>query len=183
VRSATRATTLVSLSYRLTASLRLLLAFAVRGAFRKGEWSPEQLPNASSSTAELMIDTQSYALLFGSPTDVVHEQTVVGSGPDKCHIQTQVCYPGNDVLSLELGTIEECCAAAAANDSVIGFTFRQNGPGHPSCFLKSKLVYPGAHSSCTSGFKNGSHAVPPGPPPPPAVPAGHLLYNVIDDMG
>lgn len=70
--------------------------------FRKGEWSLEQLPNASSSTAELMIDTQSYALLM----DAVNPETVTSS-------------------------------------------------------------------------------VPAGPPPPPrpAVPAGHLLYNVIDDMG
>lgn len=144
----------------------------------------EQLPNASSSTAELMVDTQSYALLLGSKADT--EQTITVSGQDMCHVQAQVCYPGNDVLSLELGTIEECCAACAANDSAVGFTFRPNGPGHPSCFLKSKLVYPGAHSSCTSGYKNGSHPVPPAAPPPPpapAVPAGHLLYNVIADMG
>lgn len=158
----------------------MAVCFAAR---RKGEWSLEQLPNTSSSTAQLMVDTQSYALLLGNSADRVTEETMIGSGQDKCHIQAQVCYPGNDLLSLELGTVEECCAACAANNSAIGFTFRQNGPGRPSCFLKNKLVYPGAHSSCISGYKNGSHPVPPVPPPPPAVPAGHLLYNVIDDMG
>ena len=162
-------------------SLRLFFVLCHVNILRKGEWSPQQLPNASSSTAELMVDTQSYALLFGDEIGV--EQPVTSSALDGCHIQAQVCYPGNDVMSLELGTIEECCAACAANESAIGFTFRQNGPGRPSCFLKNKLVYPGAHSSCTSGYKNGSHPVPPAPPAPPAVPAGNLLYDVINDMG
>ena len=95
----TLAAVLVGLN--LEPSLRFFLVCGV-WYFRKGEWSLEQLPNASSSTAELMVDTQSYALLM----DGVNPETVTSS-------------------------------------------------------------------------------VPAGPPPPPrpAVPAGHLLYNVIDDMG
>jgi hypothetical protein len=61
--------------------------------------------------------------------------------------------------------------------------------GKPSCFLKNKLVYPGSPSGCTSGYKNGSHPLPPvAPPAPPgppapALPEGNLLYNVIADAG
>ena len=96
---------------------------------------------------ELLVDTQSYALTGGGMLEAaagVSGLTVTSHGQQQqqqgqvaqCHIQAEVCYPGNDVMTLELGTIEECCAACAANDSAIGFTFRNNGPGarRPSLF-------------------------------------------------
>jgi hypothetical protein len=155
-----------------------------RGGGGKGEWSLEQLPNASSSTAELLADTQAYALGLGLGLASGAVQTV-GQGGAACHIQTETCYPGNDLDKLVLGTIDECCAACAANETAAGFTFRQNPPGQPTCFLKRKLGKP-SRTGCTSGYKAGRHPVPPAPPAPapaPAVPEGHLLYNVISDPG
>jgi hypothetical protein len=97
---------------------------------------------------ELLVDTQSYALTGGmleaaAGVSVLTVATTKGQQQQQqgqvaqCHIQAEVCYPGNDVLTLALGTIEECCAACAANDSAIGFTFRNNGPGAklPTLFL------------------------------------------------
>ena len=154
-----------------------LMLVDTNGGGGKGEWSLQQLPNASSSTQELLVDTQSYA--------VAGMEQMIGSGADACHIQTGVCYPGGDLVKLVLGTIAECCATCAGNDGAVGFTFRKNPPGQPSCFLKHTLGKADS-SGCTSGYKNGSHPLPPAPPPPlpgPPLPEGHLLYNVIDDAG
>ena len=72
---------------------------------------------------ELLVDTQSYALAGGGMLEAaaaaagVSVLTVTAANGEQqqgqvaqCHIQAEVCYPGNDVLTLALGTIEECCA-------------------------------------------------------------------------
>jgi hypothetical protein len=131
------------------------------GGGGKGEWSPQQLPNATQAA-----------------------QTPPAF-PQQCTIQQQTCYPAHDAETRRVAGVAECCAAAAQNHSVVGFTFRANPSPHPNCFLKSTLINP-EHSGCTSGFRVGTHPVPPGPPPgppPPPVLQGHLLYNVADDMG
>ena len=144
---------------------------ASNGGGGKGEWSLEQLPNASSSTVELLTETQRYALLGDDGS--------AGAGAGQCHLQEQTCYPGNDAAQLVLGTVDECCTACAGNASCAGFTFRQNPPGQPTCFLKT-VLRGASRSGCTSGFKSGSHPLPPLPPAPnpaPPVPSGHLLYS------
>ena len=148
-----------------------LMLVASNGGGGKGEWSLEQLPNASSSTVELLTETQRYALLGDDGS--------VGAGAGQCHLQEQTCYPGNDAAQLVLGTVDECCTACAGNASCAGFTFRQNPPGQPTCFLKT-VLRGASRSGCTSGYKSGSHPLPPLPPAPnpaPPVPSGHLLYS------
>ena len=151
-----------------------LMLVASNGGGGKGEWSLEQLPNASSSTVELLTETQRYALLGHGGAGSVG----AGAGA-QCHLQEQTCYPGNDAAQLVLGTVDECCTACAGNASCAGFTFRQNPPGQPTCFLKT-VLRGASRSGCTSGYKSGSHPLPPLPPAPnpaPPVPSGHLLYS------
>ena len=151
-----------------------LMLVASNGGGGKGEWSLEQLPNASSSTVELLTETQRYALLGHGGAGSIG----AGAGA-QCHLQEQTCYPGNDAAQLVLGTVDECCTACAGNASCAGFTFRQNPPGQPTCFLKT-VLRGASRSGCTSGYKSGSHPLPPLPPAPnpaPPVPSGHLLYS------
>ena len=105
-----------------------------------GEWSPQQFPNASYPSQEPAHAKQSYTLL--------------STPPGQCHMQPQTCYPGNDFKTQNSTGPDDCCTLCAALKNCAGFTFRQNGPGHPNCFLKHTLAA-ADKSDCTSGYTNG----------------------------
>ena len=87
-------------------------------------------------------------------------------------MQTEMCYPNNDLEKANSTGAADCCTLCARTPGCVGFTWRNNAPGQPNCFLKSAMA-DGVKSGCTSGFA-------PGIQPPPS---GPLLYNVAVDVG